>query len=356
MLLKQFGKAEWKANKRTNLLELGMSLLSTGGYVCILYMLITSLLAGDITIGAFAAIFSSIGMLFGIMEEIIKRHIGNLASNMGQAHNFIRLIELQERGGIEEVPNFNEGIIVDNASFIYPYAEHKSVDNVSLNIKAGETIAIVGENGAGKTTLMRLLIGLYKPTSGQVILNGMNTSKTNNKSIFSGMSGVFQKYQCYQMTLKENVKISDFSNKDLINHAIEKAGIDVHDPSFPEGISTMLSREFDGVDLSGGQWQRIAIARGLYRIHNVIVLDEPTAAIDPIEESRIYQKFVEISKGKTAIIVTHRLGSTKIADRVVLMEKGHIVEIGSHNELLQKNGIYANMFNAQARWYDNVKI
>lgn len=172
------------------------------------------------------------------------------------------------------------------------------------------------------------------------------------KSLFNGVSGVFQRFQRYQMTLRENVRISDVNNDAEIDTAVEQANVDINGPSFPESDSTMLSREFDGVDLSGGEWQRVAIARGLYRVHNVVVLDEPTAAIDPIEESRIYSKFAEISKDKTSIIVTHRLGSTKIADRVIVMEKGRIVDMGSHNELMRRRGVYAEMFNSQASWYE----
>lgn len=316
-------------------------------------MLVKALLLGEISVGAFAAVFGSIDMLFRLMEQMIAYHIGNMASNLGKAHNFIRFMELPERGGVEGIPNFNEGIVVENVSFTYPNANHKSVDDVSISIRAGETVAIVGKNGAGKTTLVRLMMGLYKPSEGIIKLNGLDTSQINNKSLFCGVSGVFQKYQRYQMTLHENVKISDMTNTNEVNAVVEQAGVEVNDGSFPDGYSTMLSREFDGVDLSGGQWQRIAIARGLYRVHNSIVLDEPTAAIDPIEESRIYKKFTEISKDKTAIIVTHRLGSAKIADRVVVMDKGKIVDIGSHDELMMECDLYKKMFTSQAEWYSD---
>lgn len=276
-----------------------------------------------------------------------------MASNLGKAQNFIRFMELPERGGEEGTADFSEGIVLENVSFIYPNAECKSIDNVSFEIKAGETVAIVGENGAGKTTLIRLILGLYKPTEGVVRINGMDTSKVNSRSLFRNVSGVFQKYQRYLMTLEDNIRISDMESSEEVSAAAEQADVEADGASFPDGYKTMLSREFDGVDLSGGQWQRIAIARGLYRVHDIIVLDEPTAAIDPLEESRIYKKFVEISRGKTAIIVTHRLGSTKIADRVIVMDKGRVAAIGTHDELMENCELYRTMYNSQAEWYSD---
>jgi ATP-binding cassette subfamily B protein len=186
----------------------------------------------------------------------------------------------------------------------------------------------------------------------------MDTGKTNAKSLFGMTSAVFQKFQKYQMTLKENVNISgngDSGNSDNsgdITGALERADVDAGGASFPDGIDTMLSREFEGVDLSGGEWQRVAIARGLYRNHDVIALDEPTAAIDPLEESRVYRRFAHISRGKTAIIVTHRLGSVKIADRVIVMDSGKIVGSDTHDGLLQTCGLYRDMWTAQAQWYE----
>lgn len=349
--MKKLSKTEWKMVSQTNWLELGMEFLSAAGYTVIIFMLVTTLLKGDITVGAFAAVFSSIGILYSTMEEMIRYGIGDIASSMGTAHNFVRFMELPERGGVTRTPHYEKGIIADHISFIYPNAEKKSVDDVSLTIKAGETVAIVGENGAGKSTLVRLLIGLYIPTAGNVALNGMDTATTDSASLFNGLSGVFQRFQRYQMTLQGNIQISEIHKNGEITEAMNKAGVDSHSRRFPEGVKTMLSREFGGVDLSGGEWQRVAIARGLYRINNIVVLDEPTASIDPIEESIIYRKFIEISKGKTAIIITHRLGSARIADRILVMNHSRIVEMGSHDELMKKKGFYAELYQSQAEWY-----
>ncbi len=349
--LQKLGKEEIKMERRVNILDLTLDLISTAGYIGIIFMLVSALFKNEITVGSFAAVFFSIDRLFQETKGLINFCIGNITSNFGYAQNFIRFMELPERGGVDSTPVIDEGITAENVSFIYPNVTNKSVDNVSLKIKAGEIVAIVGPNGAGKSTLVRLLIGLYRPTEGKVILNGMDTANVKVQSLFNGVSGVFQRFQRYRMTLKENIQISDIEKSNEANAVLEQVGINVKGISFPKGIDTMLSREFGGVELSGGQWQRVAISRGLYRTSNVIVLDEPTASIDPIEESSLYRKFTEISKGKTAIIVTHRIGSAKIADRIVVMDKGKIVDIGSHDELMRKNGLYAEMFDAQAEWY-----
>jgi ATP-binding cassette subfamily B protein len=170
------------------------------------------------------------------------------------------------------------------------------------------------------------------------------------------MSGVFQKFQKYQMTLRENVMISNLDTEredGTLLETLKKADVDIESQSYPDGLETMLSREFDGVDLSGGQWQRVSIARGINRDSKVIVLDEPTAAIDPIEETKIYKKFKEISDERTTVLVTHRLGSARIADRIVVMENGRVAEIGTHNELIHKKGTYYVLFMSQAQWYEN---
>jgi len=213
---------------------------------------------------------------------------------------------------------------------------------------------------------VRLLTGVYQPSSGKVMVGGLCTSETAPASMFKGISGVFQKYQRYKMTLAENVTISDIKvglckrdtesknqigsdlyNCDDVTTALTEAeaGLDIP-------LATMLSPEFDGIDLSGGQWQRLAIARGLYRANGFIVLDEPTSAIDPIEETKIYKKFQQLAKNKIAIVVTHRLGSTKLADRIIVMNEGKIVDAGTHDELVSRSGKYAEMWSAQAKWYE----
>jgi ATP-binding cassette subfamily B protein len=318
-------------------------------------------------VGAFAAVFASLGKIYQFMQEVICSHLGNIAQNLGTIQNFVNFLKMEERmqktQNAAEVPDYTDytdykDIIVKNASFTYPNAEKQALCNINITVKNGETVAIVGENGSGKSTLVRLLTGLYIPGEGDVYFGGANLKDIGYAHVFSQTSAVFQKYRCYQMTLGENITISQFDksrsdyNLDIIR---EMAGVSI-ETSETSGYDTMLSREFGGIDLSGGEWQRIAIARGLYRTHSFIVLDEPTAAIDPFEETKIYNRFAEISKNNTAVIVTHRLGSVRLADRIIVLKNGGIAETGTHEELLAANGEYKKMYIAQRKWYDDIHI
>lgn len=374
--LKVLNKKIWKAERKSGLIELGMKLVTLVGYIGVLYMLVLALLNNHISVGAFGAVFASIGLMFSIMEEIICSHIGNISRSLGTIRNLVRFLEMPERHGEDVEIHGTPDININDVSFIYPGAQNKSLKNINLDIQSGETIAIVGENGAGKSTLVKIIMGLYTPTEGKVYISGVDTSKISMKSLYRNMSAVFQKYQKYKITLRENITISSLDKKGkLMNEisvnnegsiqrvkdeelriAIDKADFIVDEEKFEQGYDTMLSREFDGIDLSGGQWQRLAIARGFYRVHNIIVLDEPTAAIDPIEETKIYNKFAEMSKNNTSIIVTHRLGSAKIANRIIVVDQGKIIEIGTHEELMRNNGKYAEMYEAQSKWYVEEEI
>ncbi|MNW40289.1 Toxin RTX-I translocation ATP-binding protein [compost metagenome] len=349
-------KLRFRAATKSDLTQFGVQMLSLGGNVGILLLLLDGLMKEQISVGAFAAIFASVDTMFKLMIQLISDKWGAIARDFGRVQYYLRFLQMPERGGMDVEMPADVDIALRDVSFAYPNATRNAVEDVSLTIKDGETIALVGENGSGKTTLVRLITGLYLPDEGEVLYGEASTGEVSMASLFKNTSAVFQKFQRYQMTLRENVDISDVDamagDADLDAISVQ-SGLDKDDRSFSNGYDTMLSREFDGVDLSGGQWQRIAIARALFRRHKLIVLDEPTAAIDPIEETEVYKRFAEISRDKTAIIVTHRLGSVKLADRIMVMKQGRLVEQGTHEELISHNGEYARLYQSQEQWYKN---
>jgi len=349
--LKLLNRETWRTDSKSATFDLLMTFMTSVGYLGILYLMFASLSAGYITIGVFAAVFTSISAFIVSLITSLQWRFEFTSQNAGRVKHLVDFLELPEQDGEEKILDWTGDINLKDITFTYPNATKPSLNNLNLHIKAGETLAIVGENGAGKSTLTKVFMGIYEPDSGEVTVFGTSTKGVSASSRYKGISAIFQKFQRYQLTLKENIELGDIHGTGNLQDAIEQAGVALNTSTYPDGLETTLSREFGGVDLSGGQWQRVAIARGLYRQHDLIVLDEPTAAIDPIEESRLYEKFAEIAKDKTALIVTHRLGSAKIADRIIVMEDGQIAESGNHQELLQANGLYATMYKSQEQWY-----
>ena len=351
--LKLLNKIRFKSMVKADFTELSMKILTAAGYSGILYLLFDALMKQQISVGAFAAVFASITKIYQFMQEVICYHLGGIAQDLGTIQNFINFLNLKEHPQNNADIKSDSDIVLKDVSFAYPNST-PVLENINLKINGGETIAIVGENGSGKSTLIKLLSGIYNPVSGNVFYGDIDIKNINLKTVFNKTSAVFQKYQRYQMTLGDNISISDFE-RDIktteLDAACDMSGVTKSEEAFTDGYKTMLSREFDGTDLSGGEWQRVAIARGLYRTHELIILDEPTAAIDPFEETRIYNRFAEISKNKTAVIVTHRLGSVKLADRIIVLKNGKIAETGTHDELISSCGEYNRMFIAQQKWY-----
>ena len=249
------------------------------------------------------------------------------------------------------------GIEIKHLSFCYPGSNKSTVEDINLTINQGEMLVLVGENGAGKTTLGKLLGRLYDPTSGTIAWNGKDLRSYSLAYVRSRIAVVMQDYARFPSTVRENVGFGDLlslSDDTAINEAISEAGISAKVNSLAAGLETPLGKQLeDGIDLSGGQWQRIAIARALMRLDtaSVLIFDEPTAALDPKTEHEIYSIFRQIAAGKTTIVISHRLGLAKIADRIAVMENGKIAEIGTHDELIASNGIYCSMFTRQASSY-----
>ncbi|MNO32659.1 putative multidrug resistance ABC transporter ATP-binding/permease protein YheI [compost metagenome] len=350
--LNKLNRLVFIAQLKKNLLNLILAMVTVIGYGIIIYMLFRFVMNQEISIGAFAAVLASIYRLYSFMSELVSERIGWASENVATVENFLNFIS-EKNNPEKQMPRpQNYDIKLNNVSFIYPMTDKKALDNISLTIHNGQTLAIVGENGSGKSTLCRLIMGLYEASEGEVTFGDIPVKYLS----YDNTSAVFQKYGQYKMTVQENLIISQMdkpANEAMLMDICDKSGVLLKGESYKDGLNTMLGRDFDGIEISGGQWQRIAIARGLFRHSDLIILDEPTAAIDPLEETRLYNDFINICNDKTAILVTHRLGSAKIADRIIVLKNGEIVQDGNHRQLINTDGEYKNMYESQRKWYSD---
>ncbi|MBD9054642.1 MAG: ABC transporter ATP-binding protein [Eubacterium ventriosum] len=244
----------------------------------------------------------------------------------------------------------------ENVSFKYPGHDNYVLKNVNLTIKNGAKLAVVGVNGAGKTTFIKLMMKLYEPSEGRILLNDVDIKEYNREEYFKLFSPVFQNVECFAMPIYQNISFTEEDKTDMnkINEVLEQSGLSEKINSYEKGIHTNLLKIFDkeGIDLSGGEKQRLAMARALYKDGKVVILDEPTAALDALAEDRMYREFENMIHGKTAVFISHRLGSTRFCDKIAMFEDGTIVEEGTHEELMAKNEKYAYMFGIQSQYYD----
>ena len=357
--LAEYNREMWRTEIRSGVTDVALRTLTLGGYVGLLLLLVQYVIGGRVSPGLFGAVYFATDSVFKWFEEVFDR-LGSSYENAGYAANYLSFLETPEDSESEQPPTHTpphaKGISVERVTFRYPGSERPAIDAVSLVIPPGQTVAIVGENGAGKSTLVRVIAALYEPESGSVRVSGVDPHELTPEARFSRLTAVFQDYQRYGMTLSDNVTISGRDDAPTklceAREALRRAGFAPEERCREIELETMLSKEFGGTDLSGGEWQRVAIARGLYRLHDTIILDEPTSSIDPAEEDRVYRTFMDSARGKTGIVVTHRLGLARLADRVVVMDRGRIVEDGPHEQLIRGNGRYAAMFRSQAAWYE----
>ncbi len=344
----------WQAQKKIKLVELVTTFIAVLGYGGVMVLLVVSLLRGRISAALYASVLSSITLLYAMCDDAACHFLAPF-DGVGIVNSFVALVNgnfpCKEKGDID----FNGRITVEDISFSYPGADKPALDHVSFQIEKGETIAVVGNNGSGKTTLSKILLGIYTPGSGAVKIGTVDIGKMAPEIVGAGMSAVFQKFQKYKMSVTDNIIISDYTleNRDsaAFHKCMEKFDMELNQERYVDGYDTILSREFGGTELSGGQWQRIAITRGIYRDRGIIILDEPTSAIDPLEETKLYQKFAKLAEGRTALIVTHRIGLTKIADRIMVMDQGRVVQMGTYSELAEADGRFRELLQAQKKWY-----
>ncbi len=347
-------KLSIKLCTKDDIITLVINIVTIISYTGVLILLFMLLMSKKITVGAFSAVYISIGRIFSAMNAVFNWSLSSIMKSLPYVGNYVDFFDFEDDSG-KDIELSNDFLInVENMSFCYPSASRDSLSDVSFTVKKGETIAIVGENGSGKSTLIKLLIGFYKPTGGDIKYNGVSTKDISFSCLTEKSSAVFQKYCQYQMSLRDNIIIGDIRKEatdEEMRRACAMSGFTPEEAWLPDGFDTMLSREFKGIQLSGGQAQRVAIARAFYRDSEIVILDEPTAAIDPFEETKIYNRFANLSKGKTAFLITHRLGSVKLADRIIVMNDGKVDDIGTHEELMARGGEYRRMFEAQSQWY-----
>lgn len=335
-----------------------------GVIIAILSVLIVLILIGPVTsgilsIGMFMSIVNSVFELIQYLAWSLPEYGDNLAKNKEYLVDLTNFLKLEGDEGYllrpaKEVSKL-ESLEFRNVSFKYPGTEKYILKDMSFVIEEGRHYAFVGANGAGKTTITKLITGLYEDFEGEILINGKSIKTYRQDQLKAMCSVVYQDFARYCISFRDNILLGDinsFDNLDNMNKAIETVELQDVVGGLPLGISSNLGKiKNDGVDLSGGQWQRIAMARGIVSPASIRILDEPTAALDPISESNVYEKFEEISRGQTTIFISHRLGSTKIADEIFVIGDGAIVESGSYEELMKKNGVYTKMYESQRSWY-----
>lgn len=303
----------------------------------------------------FAALSGFAQWVVEILDKLSVMHKQSL--DISTIREFLDWDEPFDLNGGERIafePNKQYEIRLDDVSFRYPKADKDTLSHINLTVHPGEKLAIVGLNGAGKTTLVKLVCGFLDPTEGRILLNGEDIRKFNRNDYYALFSAVFQEFSVLDVTVKENVaQCVDGIDETRVWQCIDKAGLTEKIRSLPKGIETHLGRRVfkDGVEFSGGQTQRLMLARALYKNAPILVLDEPTAALDPIAENDIYQKYNDMTHGRTSFFISHRLASTRFCDRIIFVDGGKIAEEGTHDELLKNGGGYAYLFEVQSKYY-----
>jgi ATP-binding cassette subfamily B protein len=335
------------------------SIVGSLGYYGAYVYIISKAIEGEMTIGTLTFLAASFRQLRSLLEGILSRFT---AVSQGAIYlkDFFDFFDIQPKiklspGGRPIPKPIQHGFRFENVGFQYANSETWANRHLNFTLKAGEKLALVGENGAGKTTLVKLLARLYDPTEGRILLDGYDLREYNLQDLRRNIGVIFQDYLRYQMTVSQNIAVGNIEekeNRDLIERSSRQSLADSVIKKLPGGYNQALGKRFNqGVELSGGEWQKIALARAYMKDAQVLILDEPTSALDARAEYEVFQRFSELTKGKTAVLISHRFSTVRMADRILVLDKGELLETGSHEELLYKNGRYAELFNLQARGY-----
>jgi len=350
-------KQQMKLAKIYLVIEMLASFLTYGAIAVSLAIISSQIFAGVAQIGAFVLVYNTVRNMQNALTSISNCFdvIGDQGRYL-EDYETVMSYEEEPQVDISQLENTDSlEITFDHVSFTYPNTDREVLTDINLTIKQGEKIAIVGENGSGKSTFVALLTGLYEPTKGRILVNGVDISE-NLALLRAKLSCTMQDFLHHNDTVAENVLIGDLLHphtKEDIEAALKKAGISENIGELSHGANTYLGNLYpESTDLSGGQWQKLAMARNLLRTDAcMMVMDEPTAALDPIAESKLYEEFSSLTEDKTVILISHRLGATRLADRVMVFDKGQVVEDGAHEELLARNSLYTTMYHAQSQWY-----
>jgi len=330
---------------------------TTAALVIALALLVWFLSLGRISLADAGAAALGIRLLSSRLDQLFKS-VGNLFESsvfLEDLDRFLGLAVVTAGPGTGTPPALRRAISVEGVCYTYPGSAEPVLHDVSLRVGAGEVVAIVGENGSGKTTLAKLIAGLYRPTAGTIRWDGVDTDHLEPADVRRGVAVIFQDFVRYQLSALENIGLGDpehVEDETAVRAAARRAGAAPFLERLPVGYSTILSKEFaDGQDLSGGQWQRVALARALRRDAPLVILDEPSSALDPRAEQALFGDVRATLEGRSALLISHRYSTVRMADRIYVMQHGQIVEAGSHESLMATDGLYAELFSLQARAY-----
>lgn len=338
--------------------QVAWSALKYGVSALVVLLVIWRASRGEISIGQ-VTLFTGAVYLLGARLQELGAMIGFVPRILAFLPALQRVLDAPPDLDVPDAPAclalpLTTGFAFHNVSFAYPGTDRLVLDDVSFTLNPGESVALVGHNGAGKTTIVKLMLRLYDPDSGSITLNGIDLRSYDPAAFRRACSVIFQDFGRYDFTARENIALGDVDtprdNGDLMT-AATKAGADSVIDGLPDGLDTMLGLRFGGRDLSGGEWQRIALARAFVRDAPVLILDEPTAALDVRAEYEVYQRFADLTRDRATMLISHRFSTVRMADRILVLDGARIVERGTHDELIRQHGVYQRLYTAQARHY-----